>query len=252
MSETAFRYILAGWIFIAIIVFIALFFISAPYGRHFRRSFGPSINAKLGWILMESPAPLVFAFTFLISAQPATTVPMIFLLMWEIHYFDRSFIYPLTIRLSSKPLPVTVMGAGMIFNTLNAYLNVKYISMNAHMYSSAWLSDIRFLAGLAIFFSGFIINRHSDYILYRIRHNTMQEYGIPQAGFYRWVSCPNYLGEIMIWIGWTITTWSPVAAAFSLWSIANLAPRAKAHHRWYKERFEDYPEQRHILVPWLW
>ena len=252
MSETAFRYVLAGWGLIAIIVFIVLFFVSAPYGRHFRRNFGPSINAKLGWILMESPAPLVFSFAFLVSIRPVTAVLMIFFLMWEIHYFDRSFVYPLTIRLSSKPLPVSVMGAGIIFNTLNAYLNVKYLSMNSDMYSVSWLLDIRFLTGIAVFISGFIINRHSDYILYRVRHNTTQEYGIPQAGFYRWVSCPNYLGEILIWIGWTVTTWSPVAAAFSLWSIANLAPRAKAHHRWYKEQFEDYPEQRRILVPWLW
>lgn len=252
MGDTAFRYILTGWMITAIIVFIILFFVSAPYGRHFRKQFGPAVSAKLGWILMESPAPTVFAVAFLWNIHPASMVPLLFLLMWEMHYIDRSFIYPLTIRLSSKPLPVTIMATGMVFNSLNAFLNVTYISMNRGMYTEAWLSDIRFLAGLGLFIFGFILNRHSDYLLYRIRHDEQREYGIPKDGFYRWISCPNYLGEILIWAGWTVATWSPVAAAFSLWSIANLVPRARSHHRWYKEHFDDYPEQRHILVPWLW
>ncbi len=252
MDEATFRYILFGWIIIAAIIFVTLLFISAPYGRHFRKNFGPSVNATLGWIIMESPAPLVFVIFFFAKIQPLVIVPVLFLIMWELHYIDRAFIYPLTLRLSSKPLPITVLGAGVLFNTLNAYLNIWYITTNVSKYSSEWLSDIRFLSGIGLFLLGFIINRHSDYILYRIRQYTNQEYGIPENGLYRWVSCPNYLGEILIWLGWTVATWSPVAAAFSLWSIANLVPRARSHHRWYKEKFENYPDERHILLPWLW
>jgi len=252
MVEATFRFILFGWILIAVVVFVVLLFIAAPYGRHFSKNFGPSINAKLGWILMESPAPLIFAFVFFSNVHPLASVPMIFLFMWQIHYLDRAFIYPLTLRLSSKPLPLTVLAAGMIFNTLNAYLNSYYIATNLSKYYANWLSDIRFLSGVGLFVFGFIVNRQSDYILYRIRHHTGQEYGIPENGLYRWVSCPNYLGEILIWLGWTVATWSPVAAAFSLWSIANLVPRARSHHRWYKETFENYPDKRHILLPWLW
>lgn len=252
MDETTFRFVLFGWILIAVIIFIVLLFIAAPYGRHFSKNFGPSINAKLGWILMESPAPLVFAFFFFSNVHPLSSVPMIFLFMWQIHYLDRAFIYPITIRLSSKPLPITVLAAGVIFNSLNAYLNAYYIATNIAKYSVYWLSDIRFLAGVGLFLFGFGVNRQSDYILYRIRHHAGQEYGIPENGLYRWVSCPNYLGEILIWLGWTVATWSPVAAAFTLWSIANLVPRARSHHQWYKETFDNYPDKRHILLPWLW
>ncbi|MBN2240748.1 MAG: DUF1295 domain-containing protein [Dehalococcoidales bacterium] len=252
MNETTIRFILIGWITIAVIVFFLLFFVSAPYGRHFRRNFGPTINAKLGWILMESPAPLVFGIGFLGLFNPATSVPLVFLLMWELHYLDRSFLYPLTIRLSSKPLPLSILAAGMLFNAMNAFLNIQYLSLNSALYIESWLVDIRFLAGLFLFVTGFIINRHSDYILYRIRQMNPEKYGIPRTGLYRLVSCPNYFGEILIWVGWTFATWSPVAAAFSIWSIANLAPRARSHHRWYKEQFKDYPDERHILVPWLW
>jgi protein-S-isoprenylcysteine O-methyltransferase Ste14 len=252
MSDIVLRYVLIAWVFIAVAVFISLFFVAAPYGRYFRQRFGPSINGKIGWIIMESPAPLVFAAFLVADIRIITVVQVVFLAIWEIHYIDRSFVYPLTLRMSLKPLPLLVVIAGLAFNIINAYLNSNYIVINTPKYSVLWLYDIRFPAGLALFLLGFIVNRHSDYILYRIRHISRQEYGIPQDGFYRWVSCPNYLGEIFMWIGWTITTWSPVAAAFSLWTVTNLVPRARSHHQWYRQHFVNYPNKRRALVPWIW
>jgi 3-oxo-5-alpha-steroid 4-dehydrogenase 1 len=252
MSDISFRYVVIAWIIIAVLVFISLFFMAAPYGRHFRRSFGPSVNGRYGWIAMESPALLVFAAFFITDTEIITLVPAIFLSMWMVHYIDRAFIYPIKLRIFSKPLPLVVLIAGVGFNVMNAYLNSEYILVNYVKYSEAWLHDIRFMAGLALFALGFIINRHSDYILYRIKSKSRQEYGIPQGGLYRWVSCPNYLGEITIWLGWSISTWSPVAATFLLWTIANLVPRARSHHQWYQKHFVDYPSERHVIIPWIW
>ena len=252
MSDISFRYVLIAWIIIAALVFISLLFIVAPYGRHFRRSFGPSINGRLGWIIMEAPAPLIFAALFITDIGIATIVQVVFLTMWLTHYLDRSFVYPLKLRISSKPLPLIVLIAGFVFNIVNAYLNSKYIAVNTLKYSEIWLHDARFIAGFIIFVLGFIVNRHSDYILYRIRSKLQQEYSIPQGGLYRWVSCPNYLGEIVIWIGWAISTWSPVAAAFSVWTVANLVPRARSHHLWYQMNFRDFPSERRAIIPWVW
>jgi protein-S-isoprenylcysteine O-methyltransferase Ste14 len=76
-------------------------------------------------------------------------------------------------------------------------------------------------------------------------------YKIPRGGFYSVVSCPNYFGEIMEWIGWAILTWSLAGLTFAFWTTANLLPRAISHHKWYKEQFEDYPEKRKALIPFL-
>jgi 3-oxo-5-alpha-steroid 4-dehydrogenase 1 len=252
MSESIFRNVLIIWILIAVAVFISLFFITAPYGRYFRLNSRLSIDGMYGWIIMEAPASLIFAACFITNIQIVTITQIVLLIMWQIHYLDRSFIYPVKRRISSKPLPLAILVAGFIFNSVNAYLNGMYTVLNASIYSIEWLTDVRFLTGLSLFFIGFIINRYSDLILYRIRSLSQEEYIIPYGGLFRWVSSPNYLGEILIWIGWTIATWSPVAAAFSLWTIANLAPRARAHHKWYQQQFDNYPEQRHALIPWLW
>jgi len=40
--------------------------------------------------------------------------------------------------------------------------------------------------------------------------------------------------------------------AFAIFTFANLAPRAVAHHRWYGKTFVDYPTTRRALLPYLW
>jgi protein-S-isoprenylcysteine O-methyltransferase Ste14 len=66
------------------------------------------------------------------------------------------------------------------------------------------------------------------------------------------VSSPNYLGEITIWLGWALATWSLPGLAFAFWTVANLLPRARANHTWYRQTFPDYPAERKALIPKVW
>jgi protein-S-isoprenylcysteine O-methyltransferase Ste14 len=86
--------------------------------------------------------------------------------------------------------------------------------------------------------------------LARLR-NAGEGYQIPHGLGYRWVSCPNYLGEIIQWIGWAVATWSLAGWIFAIWTMANLVPRAIAHHRWYRATFAGYPPGRRALIPYL-
>ncbi|HHH55332.1 MAG TPA: hypothetical protein ENK91_16860 [Bacteroidetes bacterium] len=67
----------------------------------------------------------------------------------------------------------------------------------------------------------------------------------------KYISCPNYFGEIIEWVGFAIMTWNLPAFAFALWIIANLAPRAFLHHKWYLDKFTNYPKDRKVLVPFI-
>ena len=77
-------------------------------------------------------------------------------------------------------------------------------------------------------------------------------YQIPHGFLYRYISCPNYFGEILEWIGWALATWSLAGLSFAIWAIANLAPRSYSNYLWYKEKFPDYPKDRKILIPKIW
>lgn len=77
-------------------------------------------------------------------------------------------------------------------------------------------------------------------------------YLIPRGGLYEYISCPNYLGEIIEWFGFAIAAWSIPALSFALWTFFNIGPRAVLHHKWYLEKFPNYPKDRRALIPFLW
>ena len=107
------------------------------------------------------------------------------------------------------------------------------------------------LGGIAIFLLGFTINLHSDHILRALRRPGETEYKIPYGGFFKWITSPNYFGEIAEWCGWAIASWSLAGVAFAVFTFANLAPRARTHHKWYLANFVNYPKNRKAVIPLL-
>lgn len=251
-ERTFFDILLISWFALAFVVFIILFFVSAPYGRHARHGWGPTVNNKLGWITMEAPALLIFCGIFILGDNKITFSVLILLAMWLLHYTHRTFIYPLRLPILAKRIPLFIIASGIVFNMVNGYLNGRYIFTFSTGYSNEWLSDPRFITGLLLFLTGFIINYQADNTLRQLRQPDEYSYTISNAGLFRWISCPNYLGEIMIWSGWAIATWSLPGLAFAVWTFANLAPRARAHHLWYRKQFTDYPPERKALLPKVW
>ena len=232
-------------------VFILLFFISAPYGQHIRKGWGPNLNNKLGRFLMEIPTVILFLIFYLLGERKTNIVSILFLIIWMVHYGQRTFIFPLLIR-AKQPMPVTIIIFGLIFNGINTYLQARWIYTLSAPYPSNWIFSPFFIAGLIIFSIGFIINLQSDHIIRNLRKPGETEYRIPYGGMFRWVSCPNYLGEIIEWTGWAILTWSFPGLVFVGWTFANLAPRALSHHKWYIKTFPDYPKNRFALIPFIY
>ena len=251
-QDQLYQLLLTGYLSLAALTFPVLFFISAPYGRHSRAGWGPTLSSRLGWVIMEAPASLIVAATFVGGEQPRTTMTWVFLALWQAHYLHRAFVYPFRLRSERRGIPVAVVGLGVIFNVVNGYLNGRYMFSLSDGYPDQWLLTLRFILGTALFVSGYALNRVADRILRGLRAPGESGYVIPRAGPFHWVSSPNYLGEILEWLGWALATWSLPGLAFALWTIANLAPRAWTNHQWYRRRFPDYPQKRRVLLPGLW
>jgi protein-S-isoprenylcysteine O-methyltransferase Ste14 len=251
MNELQLHGYLVLTIFVAAaMTFVALFFVTAPYGRHLRTGWGPTIPARVGWFVMESPAVLLFLFVYLLGDHAISTVPLALLGMWQFHYIYRTFIYPLRIRKTAHRMPASIVGMAILFNCINAYINARWISHFGD-YAESSLSGSVFVLGSIVFLLGWAINQHSDLVLFRLRGPDDTGYKIPRGGMYRTVSCPNYLGEMIGWIGWALAAWSMAGLAFAVFSIANLLPRAIANHRWYQREFSDYPSERKAVIPYL-
>ncbi len=234
---------------LAVLTVINLLFRAAPYGRYKSKGWGPEINATFGWVLMEAPASLAPLALFFISSR-RDTVLWVFTLLWQIHYFHRAFVFPFR-RRGGGTMPLVIALLAVVFNLGNAYLNWRFLTALGPRYDDWWLSDPRFLTGTAVFGIGFVINQHADWVLLHLRKPGETGYKIPFGGMYRYISCPNYFGELVEWFGWAILTWSLGGLTFALWTAANLVPRAVTHHRDYHRRFPEYPSERKAVIPFL-
>jgi protein-S-isoprenylcysteine O-methyltransferase Ste14 len=242
------------WVQLALapITFAVLMWMTAPYGRHDTGTgWGPRLPARWGWILMEVPSVLGFAVFFFMGDHALEPVPLLLFGLWQLHYVHRTFIYPFRIRSGGKPMPLVIALSGAAFNCMNSFINAYWIG---HLgdYPLSWLRTPMLIIGVVIFVGGFVLNIHSDSVLLNLRKPGETGYKIPMKGGWKLVSAPNYLGEQLEWIGWTVATWSLAGLAFALYTAANLMPRAIANHRWYVEKFPDYPPERKRLIPWVW
>ena len=234
----------------AVVTFPVLFFISAPYGRHERPGWGPTISARWGWVLMESPAFIGFVTVFALHGSLADRIAWIGAAIYAGHYLYRAFIYPFRMRGGDKPKPLLTCFLGFSVNccigpALAYGLTVLWMSPYGQWTPTAY-------SGLGLVATGALVNHQSDLILRRLRAPGERNYRIPYGGFYQWLSAPNYFGEILQWLGLALFTGAPIAWIFAGFTLANLAPRARSHHRWYQQTFSDYPADRKALIPFLW
>ena len=239
------------WLALALPIAACLCFVNAPYGRHNPGTWRSMMRARTGWLIMESPAVLLPAGAFVWARGWESPVLGVFLAIWLLHYVHRAWIYPFRLAKGSSPMPVLLMLMGLVFNLINGSLHGAWLFVHPVVTGTDWLGDWRFATGAAVFGIGFVVNMDSCNRLLRLRREKPGEYSVPRGGMFRWVSCPNYLGEITEWIGWALLTWSPAGLAFAAWTMANLVPRARAHHSWYHAQFPDYPAKRKALLPGL-
>ncbi len=231
------------------VVFLMLLYISAPYGKFLRKGWGPAWRSKWAWMIMEAPSPFLMLYFFITSPQK-NLVLIIFILLWLAHYFHRTFIYPFTQSGSNKYYPVLLVAMAFIFNCINGFIN-GYGVFHFLSYDMAWLHSCQFITGIVVFITGFSINKTADEKLRMLRNGNRDEYVIPVKWLFNYISCPHYFGEIIEWGGWALMTWSLPGLAFFIFTIANLFPRAIASHKWYREKFPEYPASRKAIIPFV-
>ena len=152
MDKETFDLFLSVMSLIALFVFIALYFIKAGYGMFRTSSWGFSINNKLAWMLMEAPVFVVMAVLWWHSDRRCSLVPLIFFLLFQLHYFQRSFIFPLLMKGKSR-MPIAIMLMGVLFNLLNGFMQGEWLFYLAPetLYTADWLTTPQFVLGVLLF-----------------------------------------------------------------------------------------------------
>lgn len=190
---------------------------------------------------MECPVFFVVLFFWAKSEVRFQMPYLVFFLMFELHYFHRSFICPFLMRGNSK-MPISIMAMSVAFNLVNGYMQGKWLFELAPQYSpymTNWFGSWQFIAGTIVFFVGMAINWHSDYTIRHLRQPGDTKHYLPKGGFYNYVTSANYFGEIVEWAGWALLTWSWAGFVFVWFTAANLVPRANSIYHKYQEEFAE-------------
>ena len=218
-------------------------------GRVGGRAWGPNVDPRWGWLLMEISALVVFPVVYL-AAGERHAVGDVLVGLWLAHYAHRTLVWPFFVQRQARPFPAVTALSGFCFNLVNGGLLGWFMARLAD-YPADWFRDPRFVVGAALFVVGGALNVSSDYRLSALRKSASGGAILPRGGAFGLVSCPNLAGEILEWVGFALMSWSLPGLAFAMWTAANLIPRALWRHRWYRERFPDYPSNRRALIPGL-
>ena len=240
---------------LAVVVFIALHKVEAAYGMTYKKSWGPSVANRVGWVMMESPVFFAMLALWLCSPRHAEPAPVVMASLFLLHYFQRSFIFPMLIKGKSR-MPLAIVVMGVVFNLINAYMIggwIFYVSP-PDRYPVEWLWSPCFIAGTLIFMASMAVNIHSDSIIRHLRRPGDTRHYIPKGGMFRYVTSANYFGELTEWTGFAILTCSMGGLAFAVWTFANLAPRARTlHGRYLREFGDEYASlRRSRILPYIY
>ncbi|KAJ8533032.1 hypothetical protein K7X08_015921 [Anisodus acutangulus] len=255
-DQNLYHYSLLSLFLIAPPTFLACQFLTAPYGKHHRPGWGPTISPPLAWFLMESPTLWLTLILFPFGKNYTNPLSLILISPYLFHYTNRTIIYPLKLyfnayrrEIKNGGFPVSIALMAFGFNLLNAYVQARWVSHYADYDVWFWF---RFSGGLAVFGGGMVMNVWADKVLVGLKSGG-GGYKIPTGGLFEYVSCPNYLGELVEWLGWALMNWSWAGLGFFLYTFANLVPRARFNHEWYLQKFgEDYPRKRKAVIPFLY
>ncbi len=187
----AFDILLIVMTLLGLVVFVALHFFEAGYGYLFDRRYGPPVPNKIGWIAMEAPVFVAMCALWIASDRTWEAAPLALFALFQLHYLQRAFIFPLLMRGKSR-MPLGIVAMGAAFNLVNALMQGGWIFFIAPAdYYADWFARPYIYVGGALFLAGMAVNLHSDRIIRHLRRPGDTRHYIPRGGMFRYVSSAN-------------------------------------------------------------
>jgi very-long-chain enoyl-CoA reductase len=108
------------------------------------------------------------------------------------------------------------------------------------------------IIGTVLFLFGEVSNAIVHLNLASLRTAGGTERKIPKGYGFGIVTCPNYMFEVIAWVGIIIASRSWVVAVFIVWGSAQMAVWARQKETAYRKEFPDtYKKKRYVMLPGL-
>ncbi len=238
---------------IAILNFLVQHHTPLAYGKHTPLKVTCPLNSRFSTLLTHFfPGLVLFTVMYFLSGSNLLGVTnMVLYSLFSVHYLFRGLIAPMLFRYSHAKMSILIPLSTLLANSIYHFTIADFIG--SAFYCKNYLFDPRFLIGIFLFITGLVINWSADIQLMLLRSSRHdKDYVLPQGVLFSLISCPNYFGECLEWLGWAIASWSLSGLVWWLYTVSCLVTRAKHNHNWYKDQFTNYPYRRTAIIPFLY
>ncbi|PMD45850.1 steroid alpha reductase-like protein [Hyaloscypha variabilis F] len=186
------------------------------------------------------------------SLPPLSTSQLLAAAMIELHFAKREYETLFIHRFSLATMP---------------FFNIFKNSFHYWVLSGAWLAYWIYapgsytsletpltrnldIIGLILYLFGEVSNFHTHVTLSKLRSKGGTERGIPKGYGFNWVTCPNYLFEMIAWTGVLLVTRSSATVLFMVVAMGQMQIWAQKKERAYRAEFpKEYRKKRYAIIP---
>ncbi|KAI9680216.1 MAG: 3-oxo-5a-steroid 4- dehydrogenase [Trizodia sp. TS-e1964] len=200
--------------------------------------------------------PLVYLLRRYIYASPplaASGLQTLSLALVLVHFLKREAETQLVHRFSNASMPARNIFKNSFHYWLLAGANLAYwlYSPRAAIAHTPATSPLA-LVGVCLFLAGELGNLSAHLTLRQLRQPGSTARGIPCGFGFGWVTCPNYLFEIVAWTGFLLVSRSWATALFLGVSGAQMVAWARKKESKYRKEFPgQYKPKRYTILPGL-
>jgi very-long-chain enoyl-CoA reductase len=200
--------------------------------------------------LVYNLAPWIYRAGIFEASQAQKTV----LVAIVAHFVKREFETLLVHRFSAATMPVRNIFKNSAHYWLLSGLNLAYWLYSPNSSAAGPTNQLLLSVGLALYAIGELGNLYVHLVLRDLRSSGGTERGIPQGWLFDLVTCPNYMTEVLSWIGvYLISQLNWAALFFAMVSTAQMAQWASKKERRYRKEFGDrYKRKRFTMIPGIW
>ncbi|EAW10521.1 trans-2-enoyl-CoA reductase (NADPH) TSC13 [Aspergillus clavatus NRRL 1] len=227
------------------------------------KDLGPQIAWRTVFII-EYLGPLLIPALFLFPLRPyiyynfdqplpePSDLQLLVCGLLSIHFAKRELETIFIHRFSNATMPARNIFKNSAHYWVLAGFNIAYWVFRPDASAATSKPNLALLySGLALFVFGELANLNTHLVLRGLRRPGTTERGIPSGFGFNLVTCPNYLFEIIAWLGvylvsglsWSVLLFIAVGGA----QMASWA--AKKERRYRKEFGDKYKRKRSVLLP---
>ncbi|KAF8852893.1 steroid alpha reductase-like protein [Acephala macrosclerotiorum] len=223
------------------------------------KDLGPQISWKtvfiieyLGPILIHLITPLLLRPYIYSSAPPLSTSQYLTMAMIVLHFAKREYETMYVHRFSLSTMPAFNIFKNSAHYWVLSGFNIAYWVYAPNSYSTLEGPTINYInaVGLVLYVFGEVSNLITHKTLSNLRSPGGTERGIPQGYGFGLVTCPNYLFEIIAWIGVTLVSKSFSTVIFDVVAWAQMHAWAIKKEKALRSEFPDkYKKKKYVLLP---